>query len=120
MAGFRDWDVVRVPFPYTDRTERKFRPALIVSASALQVRHGLVWVAMITSAVNRGWPDDVVVSDLGKAGLPAASVIRPAKIATIDAKDASRLGTLPEADRIAVHAVLSGLLARRPFQGDKA
>lgn len=54
---------------------------------------------MITSSAHRGWPGDVVVSDLAAAGLPAASIVRPAKIATIDARDAARLGTLPRADR---------------------
>ena len=46
---------------------------------------------MITSAENRSWPDDVPVADLAKAGLPAPSVIRTAKIATIEAGDAERL-----------------------------
>jgi mRNA interferase MazF len=45
---------------------------------------------MITSAENRGWAGDVPVSDLALAGLPAPSVIRTAKIATIDAVDATR------------------------------
>ena len=49
---------------------------------------------MITSAENRGWPGDVLVDDLGMAGLPAASVVRTAKIATIEARDAQRLGRI--------------------------
>ena len=47
---------------------------------------------MITSAENRGWPDDVPVSNLNMAGLPSPSLIRSAKIATIEAADASKLG----------------------------
>jgi mRNA interferase MazF len=57
---------------------------------------------MITSAENRGWPDDVRISDLRAAGLPAPSIVRLAKMATVDAGDAQRLGTLPVADREAV------------------
>jgi antitoxin PrlF len=52
MPGFDAWDVIKVPFPYTDRPVRQRRPALI------------------TSAENRGWPGDVAVSDLAAAGLP--------------------------------------------------
>jgi mRNA interferase MazF len=103
---FEPWDIVRVPFPYTDRPVRQRRPALVVAAGDLQTAHGLLWLAMITSAAHRGWPGDVVVSDLSSAGLPAPSIVRPAKIATIDARDAGRLGTLPRDDRAAVRSYL--------------
>jgi mRNA interferase MazF len=61
---------------------------------------------MITSAEHRGWPGDVVISDLSGAGLPAPSIVRPAKIATIDARDAGRLGTLSPTDREEVRIYL--------------
>jgi mRNA interferase MazF len=97
MATFSQGDIVKVPFPYTDKTTRQSRPALVVSAPELQEAHNLIWVVMITSAENRGWSTDVSISGLSRAGLPVASVIRTAKIATIDASDASRLGTISEA-----------------------
>ena len=92
MASFRQGDVVKVPFPYTDRATRQYRPALVVSSGEAQAAHGLLWVLMITSAENRGWPGDVNVSSLETAGLPVPSVIRTAKIATIEAADAIKLG----------------------------
>lgn len=52
---------------------------------------------IISSAENRGWPGDVPVKDLAAAGLPVHSVIRTAKIATIDASAAARLGRVPPA-----------------------
>jgi mRNA interferase MazF len=110
MAIFEVWDIVKVPFPYTDRPVRQRRPALVVAAGEIQAAHGLLWLVMITSAENRGWPDDVGISDLSTAGLPAPSILRPAKIATVDARDAQRLGTLPHADREAVASGLRGIL----------
>ena len=92
MQTFEQGDVVKVPFPYTDSAARQWRPALVVSTARLQDLHGLLWVVMITSAENRGWPDDVPVADLKMAGLPVPSLIRSAKIATIDASAASKLG----------------------------
>lgn len=92
MASFEPGDVIKVPFPYTDRATRQSRPALVVSVPALEESHGLLWVVMITSAENRGWPCDVAVDNLGAAGLPVPSVVRSAKIATIEARDARRLG----------------------------
>jgi len=97
MATFSQGDVVKLPFPYTDRSTRQSRPALIVSLPNLEADHGLLWVVMITSAENRSWPGDVTIDDLTLAGLPAPSVIRPTKIATIEAKDAQRLGELKKA-----------------------
>src|SRR2546422_9796118 len=97
MASFEPGDVVKVPFPYTDRPTRQHRPALVIGAGELTARHGLLWVLMITSADNRGWPGDVAIADHTAVGLPAASVIRTAKIAPIDANDAQKLGALQPA-----------------------
>jgi len=95
MPIFRQGDVIKVPFPYTDRSTRQSRPALVVSAGSLEDDHGLLWVVMITSAQNRGWAGDVAVGNPGAAGLPVPSVIRTAKIATIQSVDAAKLGTAP-------------------------
>ncbi|MGR4864527.1 type II toxin-antitoxin system PemK/MazF family toxin [Caulobacter sp. LARHSG274] len=92
MASFEAGDLIKVPFPYTDRSTRQRRPALVVAADALARDHGLLWVLMVTSAENRVWPGDVVVDDHLACGLPAASVVRTAKIATIDLRDAEALG----------------------------
>ena len=92
MPSFEAGDVIKVPFPYTDRATRQRRPALVVSGGGLAARHGLLWVVMITSAENRGWPEDIPVTALAGAGLPVPSVIRPVKIATIEARDAEALG----------------------------
>lgn len=57
MTGFKLWDVVKVPFPYTDRPVRQYRPALVVAAGEIEAAHGLIWVLMITSAAchTQGW-----------------------------------------------------------------
>jgi len=108
MPTFDAWDIVKVPFPYTDRPIRQRRPALVIAAGELEEAHGLLWLAMITSAANRAWHGDVVISDLHLAGLPAPSIVRPAKVATIEAHDAERLGRLAVEDR----ATISGYLRR--------
>ena len=109
--GFAVWDIVKVPFPYTDRPIRQNRPALVIAAGELEATHGLLWLAMITSAANRGWTGDVMISDLPAAGLPVPSIVRTAKLATIEARDAQRLGTLPPADRNSVSRSLRDWLA---------
>ena len=97
-------------FPYTDRATRQSRPALVVSTARLKDLHGLLWVVMITSAENRGWPDDVPVTNLKMAGLPSPSLIRSAKIATIDAADASKLGQVSAAQlRLVTGKLIQGM-----------
>ena len=96
MPDFKPFDVVAVPFPYTDRPVRQRRPALVVAAPALEEGHGLLWVVMITAAENRPWNEDIPIADIGRAGLPIPSVIRPVKIATVDAHHAERLGEVSE------------------------
>lgn len=94
MTGSKRGDVVRVPFPYTDRPIRERRPALVISDGGIGPDHAILWVVMITSAENRRWPHDVPFgADFGSAGLPAPSVARPAKIATIAIGEASLLGS---------------------------
>ncbi len=58
----------------------------------------MLWVLMITSAGNRRWPGDILVSDLPVAGLPAPSVVRIAKIATVDLDLVQKLGSLGDTD----------------------
>jgi mRNA interferase MazF len=77
------WDVIVVPFPYSDRLAEKRRPALVLSGRRLAA-YDLLWVAMITSADNKSWACDIPITDLRRAGLPAPSVVRPAKIACIE------------------------------------
>jgi mRNA interferase MazF len=104
------FDVVVVPFPYADRLVEKRRPALVISNRKLAV-HGLIWVAMITSADNEPWPGDVAITDLKRAGLPAPSVVRPAKIACIEpGRIDRRLGRLDKAAAKLVAQRLRGFL----------
>ena len=108
---FAPYDVVVVPFPYADRLAEKRRPAIVISAAGLESRHGLVWLAMVTSAGNRPWDTDVAVSDLTVTGLPAPSLVRPSKIATVDGERIlRRIGKLPAKDARAVAAQIKSFL----------
>src|SRR5690348_5633305 len=94
MPGFEPWDILKVPFPYHARPVLEYRPALVIAAGRLETTHGLLWVVMITSANNMSWPFDVPITDLRGAGLPAPSVVRCAKLATIAASDVQKIGVL--------------------------
>ena len=108
---FQPWDVVLVPFPYTERNYTKVRPALIVSTDTLSTKTGKYFLVMITSAQHTRVYGDVLISDLKLAGLPADSIIRPSKIATFEeASFVRRVGTLAVKDRESVSTQLRELL----------
>src|SRR5262245_57448012 len=93
------FDVVVVPFPYSDKLAEKRRPALVVSHADLPARLARVWVAMITS-VSYGELGDVDLVNLEAAGLPAASTLRASKLATIDTARVIRVvGRLSDEDQ---------------------
>jgi mRNA interferase MazF len=116
MPGFEVWDLIKVPFPSPNRPVHQRRPALVIAIPDTPGGPALLWVLMVTSAANRGWAGDVTISDLAMAGLPAASMVRSAKIATIEAADAEQIGCLPPADRPqvidALRRHLDGVLSR--------
>ncbi len=105
------WEVVVVPFPFSERPGAKRRPCVVLS-SVLFNRSGHTVLAMVTTAAHRPWPGDVVVEDLEASGLPRACVVR-LKIFTLDNRLlVRRLGRLGAADRQAV----AGAVAR--YVGD--
>ncbi len=108
--SYKPSDVLVVPFPFTDSSAVKRRPALVLSAEQFQDRSGHLVCAMITSQENRGWPLDVALSDLKSAGLTHASVARM-KLFTLDERFVLRkAGRLGETDRRAVQRSLKLLL----------
>jgi mRNA interferase MazF len=106
LAAFQ---VVVVPFPYSDRLAEKRRPALVVSTPALGDRLDRVWVAMITSDRGDRVFGDAEVADLTAAGLPSVSIVRASKIATIEMnRILRRVGRLSATDETAARAALRG------------
>lgn len=104
------FDVVIVPFPFTDRPVVRRRPALVVSATEWNAASGHVVCAMITSARQSAWPGDVPVTGLAAAGLTAACVVRM-KLFTLDAGLViRRAGTLGVEDATAVEGALAAVL----------
>jgi len=113
QESYEPGDVVIVPFPYSDRFAEKRRPALVVSNRKLAAE-GFLWVAMITSARNPRRTHDQPISDLVRAGLPTASVVRPIKLACVEpARIVRRAGCLTTSDSRRVLATVRSFLGER-------
>jgi mRNA interferase MazF len=83
---YKQGDVVLVPFPFTDLSTTKQRPALVVSSDALNSTREDVIVAAITSQVPAHLASDeflIPPSELKSCGLPKASIVRLSKIVTL-------------------------------------
>jgi mRNA interferase MazF len=91
------FQVVVVPFPFSDSPGHKRRPALVLSARHFN-RHGHAVMAMITTRTQPAWPGDTPVSDLRSAGLQVQCSVR-LKLFTLDNRLLVRvLGRLAPAD----------------------
>ena len=82
MGGFVKGDIVVLPFPFSDLSVNKKRPALVIARIK---SHGDVLLCVITSRRTRD-SDAVPVSrkDFTAGGLPRDSNVRPNRIFTAD------------------------------------
>jgi mRNA interferase MazF len=111
-TGYSFGDLVLVPFPFTDQTATKKRPAVIVSSSAYhRDRIDVVGMA-VTSQTLRPTraPGEVPIRLWQQAGLPKPSLIKPV-LATLDRTLILRkLGALQGEDQQALRAALQQIL----------
>ncbi|MGK5083795.1 type II toxin-antitoxin system PemK/MazF family toxin [Bdellovibrionota bacterium FG-1] len=70
------FDVVVVPFPFSDLPKLKKRKAVVVSSKSFNKANESSILFMITSALKSQWLCDVPVSSLAEAGLNKDCVIR--------------------------------------------
>ena len=104
-------DVVLVPFPFTDQSAVKRRPAVVVSSGAYNARRRDIVIMAITSQVREPLAfGETPMSDWQRAGLVKVSVIKPV-FATIEQGLVIRaLGTLSAAGATTLRASISRLL----------
>jgi len=109
---FKPYDVVVVPFPFTDIKADKRRPALILSSDAkFNTTSGHAVLVMITSQKNPDWPLDTTITDNHQTGLKAPSKVRM-KLFTLDNRlIVKKIGKLTTEDQRAVARTLRSLLA---------
>lgn len=111
MMNCKRGDVVLVPFPFSDQTTSKKRPAVIISSNDYNGNSSDVIIIAITSRINEVMEiGESLIIDWQKAGLMKSSSIKPA-ISTIEKtlilKD---LGKLSDRDMYAMNNALAELL----------
>src|SRR4051794_16285274 len=108
---YRFGDVIVVPFPFTDQTATKKRPAVVISSEAYQRERPDIILMAITSQLRPAPAvGEVAVVDWQAAGLLKPSVIKPL-ITTIEERlVVRRLGALQAEDLASLRKVLSAVI----------
>ena len=98
-TGYSFGDVVLVPFPFTDQSGIKKRPAVIVSSAEYQAQRRDLVIMAITSQIRpRPAFAEFTVAEWKKAGLIAPSAVKPV-LTTIEKRLVlKKLGQLQQAD----------------------
>ena len=104
-------DIVLVPFPFTDQTGLKKRPAVVVSSAAYHAqRRDLVIMAVTSQLRPRLGFGEFAVAEWRRAGLIAPSAMKPV-LATIERRLVlKKLGKLEQPDVESLSAVLDEVL----------
>lgn len=104
-------DVVLVPFPFTDLTTTKKRPAVVVSSATYHHKYRDLIIMAVTSQIKPSNVfGEVTIIQWKKAGLLKPSVVKPV-FATIEKELVLKnLGRLVEEDRRTLREALQTIL----------
>lgn len=112
MTPLKRGDVVLVPFPFTDLSDIKRRPALVISSDEYNRMTNDVIIAQITSKLRSpARPGDHIVGDWKGAGLLLPSVVR-VRMTTLHSSIVVKvLGTMADREMAGVDSGIGSVLS---------
>ncbi len=109
MTNLKQGDVLLVPYPFTDQSGSKQRPAVVISSLDYNQTHPDIILAPITSQIT-ALPDQVTLTEWRAAGLVKPSVVKPL-LSSFDASLIRRkLGELSASDPTQVRTLFAQIL----------
>ena len=113
MTNYKFGNIVLVPFPFTDQSTTKRRPAVIVSSNAYnQNRPDIVIMAVTSQIHGSGYFGDVRIQKWQQAGLLKPSVIKPILTTVEKSLVIKKLGTIADNDIAALSEGLQSILGK--------
>jgi mRNA interferase MazF len=104
------YDVVEVPFPFSDMPQVKIRKALVLTPKSMNDLNGATTLMMITSRKNSVWTGDTQLTEWSEAGLKKPCFVR-LKFFTPDNKlIIKKIGKLSQTDMNLVSKTLLTLI----------
>ena len=111
MPAYGFGDIVLVPFPFTDQSGVKKRPAVIVSSTVYnQARRDVVIMAITSQLKPSGAFGEVIVQDWQAASLLKPSAIKPVFATIEQTLILKRLGQLSNRDQPALRDAIAGII----------
>jgi mRNA interferase MazF len=112
MTDYKFGDIVLVPFPFTDQSTAKKRPAVIVSSNTYnQNRLDIVIMAVTSQSYGSGYFGDIRIQKWKHAGLLKPSVIKPILTTVEKGLVIRKLGRITDNDKTALIEELQIILA---------
>ena len=109
---FQRCDVVLVPFPFSDLSTTKVRPAVVVSSALYHATEpDLLLVALTSKVATATGPFDYVLSDWRTAGLRYPSALKPVLFTLDPGRVLHCIGALTPTDMAQVNQRLLNALA---------
>lgn len=104
------WDVVLLPFPFTDLKATKKRPALVISPREYNSGPDVLVMFVTSNLKSNPKMGDYILKEWKKAGLPKPSMTRM-KFATIDKKLViKKIAALTEKDQLVLKSEIQSFL----------
>src|SRR5258708_18616346 len=110
MTTYSFGDVILVPFPFTNQSQAKQRPAVVVSSARNTERPDLILMAITSQVRSPAGFGEVIVQNWQAAKLLKLSAIKPV-FTTLDKRLVRKsLGRLHETDRAALKSAVQVIL----------
>jgi mRNA interferase MazF len=107
---YNRWDIVLLPFPFTDLSATKKRPALVISPREYNSGPDVLVMFVTSNLKAKAKMGDYILTEWEKAGLPKPSMTRM-KFATIDRNlIIKKIAALTENDKSALKNELQTFL----------
>jgi len=111
MTNYNFGDILLVPFPFTDQSTAKKRPAVVVSSEAYhRERPDLILMAVSSQVRPTALVGEVMVKKWQEAGLRKPSVIKPVLTTIEEGLVLKRLGRLTPEDKRTLRQALYVIL----------
>lgn len=111
MTGYKFGDIVLVPFPFTNQSTIKKRPAVIASSDTYnQNRPDIVIMAVTSQIHGAGHFGDISIQKWKPAGLLKPSIIKPILTTVEKGLVLKKLGSMKAGDRAALVKGLQDIL----------
>ncbi|MBL0700378.1 MAG: type II toxin-antitoxin system PemK/MazF family toxin [Desulfosarcina sp.] len=114
MTDYSFGDIVLVPFPFTDQSTTKKRPAVIVSSNPYNRRRPDIIIIAVTSRIrSAGYFGDVSVENRKQAGLLKPSVVKPIFTTIEKGLVIRKLGRMQDKDLSSCEEALKAILGHQ-------